>query len=543
MTTSTLSYELQKTIRLLPGYDPFAQAGDCTFNEEAAGWAIGFVQECCTHVKGEKAGTPLLLEPWQQAIFANLYGWYRPDGLRRYREGFIFIARGNSKTTMAAAIVCCGLYVEDEPGAEIYSSAAEREQARLCFEIVTGMIRNERYMAERANLYKYSIVVGDKSYKAISAEAGSKHGYNAQLVVNDELHAHRTPELTEVLQTGTGKRRQPLVVHLTTSDYEREGSICNRKHDYASKVRDGVIDDPAFLPVIYEAAKDDDWTDPKVWAKANPNLGISVPEQYLVRECEKAKDDPAYENTFKRLHLNIRTAAFSRWITSEAWDACRQEMGIVQFAGQKCWCGLDLASTQDFTACVVAFRTDDGAAVFPYFWVPEETARKREQSARIPYSVWARDGHLNLTPGRITDYDIVRSDINAVVKTHKLNVQEIAADQLFQGLDICRRLADEDGYLVFAHGMGILGLALPTKETKRLILGGQLQHDGNPILRWMMSNVVVQTDAAGNEKPARDKCTDKIDGVVAMIMATGRAVLDEQTGSIYDTQDVKEISW
>jgi phage terminase large subunit-like protein len=268
VATDVISLDLQRTIRLLPGYDPFAQAGDCWFDEEAARHHIEFVEACCTHVKGELAGKPLLLEPWQKAIFANLYGWKRPDGTRRYRECLVFIPRGNGKTILAAALVCDGLYLEEEPGAELYSSAAESDQARLCFGVVTGMIRNEPEMERRAELFKYSIVVGDKSYKALTAQAGSKHGFNVQLLVNDELHAHKTPELTEVLMTGTGKRRQPLVVHLTTSDYEREGSICNEKHDYATKVRDGLIEDPAFLPVIYEATKEDDWTDPKVWCLA-----------------------------------------------------------------------------------------------------------------------------------------------------------------------------------------------------------------------------------------------------------------------------------
>ncbi len=542
MSTDVLSYDLAKTIRLIPGYDPFDQAGDCWFDEETAQDAIDFVQECCTHVKGDLAGTALLLEPWQKAVFANLFGWKRPDGTRRYREALIFIPRKNSKTTMAAAIVLLMLYTDGEKGAELYSAAAESDQARLCFEVVQGMIRNEPELTRRAALLKYSTVVGGSSYKAISAEAGTKHGFNIHCVVNDELHAHKTPELTEVLMTGTGSRSQPMVVHLSTSDYEREGSICNDKNDYATKVRDGLIEDPSFLPVIYEASKDDDWTDPKTWAKANPNLGISISEDYIARECKRAQDDPGYENTFKRLHLNIRTEAACRWITTQAWDNCKTEgLRIEDFAGHQCWCGLDLASTDDFTAFVVAFYDGDEVIVFPYFWVPEETARKREIERRIPYSVWARQGHLTLTSGRTTAYRDIRYDINNIISENRLAVEEIAADVLFQGLAIAQDLTEEDGLPVIEHRQGFLSMATPTKVTKEAILSGTLRHAGHPVLRWMLSNTVVVSDAAANEKPAKDKSEGKIDGTVAMIMGVGRALGGDETSSMYESMEVRTV--
>lgn len=490
-----------------------------------------------------------MLEDWQKAVFANLFGWKQKDGRRRYREALIFIARKNSKTTMAAAIILLMLFVDGEKGAELYSAAAESDQARLCFEVVQGMIRNEPELEKRCRLLKYSVVfLNDKgqpesSYKAISAEAGTKHGFNIHCVVNDELHAHKTPELTEVLMTGTGSRRQPLVVHLTTSDYEREGSICNDKHDYATKVRDGIIVDAAFLPVIYEASKDDDWTLRETWAKANPNMGISISEEYLARECKRARDDPAYENTFKRLHLNIRTEAACRWLTTLAWDNCQVDgLRIEDYAGCECFCGLDLSASEDFTAFVPTFPEDDGGiAVFPFFWVPEETARKREIERKIPYSVWERAGLLKLTPGTVVDYDVVRADIVKLIDKHRLRVVEIALDRLFQGVDVERHLDQDDGLPVFAHAQGILGMALPTKLTKEAIIGRTLKHDGNAILRWMIANTVVDIDAAGNEKPTKKKSADKIDGVVAMIMGCGRALGGDEHGSMYDTMGVRTV--
>ena len=584
MATDILSFDLQKTIRLIPGYDPFAQAGDCVFREDLATHAIGFIEDCCTHVKGPLGGQPLLLSPWEKAIFGNLWGWYRPNGTRRYREAFIFVPRGNAKTTMAAAAINIELYLSNEPGAELYSAASERDQARLCFEIVTGMIRNEPLMEELAQVYKYSVVVGDKSYKALSAEAGSKHGFNVQLLVNDELHAHKTPELTETLMTGMGKRSQPLAIHLTTSDYEREGSICNQKYDYACRVRDNGGDpqkpgyDPAFLPVIYEASKEDDWTDPAVWAKANPGLGVSVPLEYIERECKRAQEDPSYENTFKRLHLNIRTQAVSAWLKSGKWDACcDKSVTIADFAGKECWLAVDTAASEDFNAAVFVFRDDDfdwspkedpivaahkasarlnlpadttdseaeeeeivvdpsaRVAIFPYFWVPRETAESRERQHRIPYSVWEASGHLTLSDDPVIGASLLRTDIRAIIDEHKLHVVEMPVDRAFQGLDLILGLVEE-GLEAYAHGQGSLGMIGPTKQTKNLILSRKLRHAGHPVMDWMMNNVVVHP-GDNKEYPMRDKSKDKIDGPVAMIMGVGRAVMKPaKKQSIYETR-------
>lgn len=538
MSTEVLSYDLQKTIRLLPGYDPYAQAGDCRFDEETAAHVIEFVETCCTHVKGKLAGKPLKLEPWQKAIFANLYGWKRPDDTRRYREALVFIPRGNSKTTMAAAIICIGLFLDHEPGSELYSAAAERDQARLCFEVVTGMIRNEPEMESRAQLYKYSIVVEDRAYKALSAASGSKHGFNIQYLVNDELHAHTTPELTEVLMTGMGKRRQPLVAHLSTSDYEREGSICNDKHDYGCKVRDGLIEDPAFLPVVYEASKEDDWTDPKVWASANPNLGVSVPLDYLERECRRAKDDPAFENTFKRLHLNIRTEQAERLLPIEKWDACKGT--LPDLAGKPCWAGLDLGATSDFTAFVAVFPLDDERfAVTPIFWIPESTARKRRERLGAIYQLWERAGVLRITPGDEADYGRIEADIAKFAEEHGL--QEIAADRLFQGAQIIQNLRDDHGIPVMEHGQGFISMAVPTRQFLEHVGNRLVVHDGNPVLRWMVANLTGKQDEAGNWKPDKKRSGDKIDGVVGLIMGLGRAIAEggESGASFYEDEGVE----
>ena len=535
MATDTLSYDLQKTIRLLPGYDPFAQAGDCWFDEDAARMVLAFVQECCTHVKGELAGQTIRLEPWQQSLFANLYGWKRLDGTRRYREAMVFVPRKNSKTTMAACIVNIGLFLEDEPGAELYSAAAEREQARLCFEIVTGMIRNEPEMERRAELYKYSIVVGDTSYKALSAEAGSKHGFNVQLVVNDELHAHKTAALTEVLMTGQGSRRQPLTVHLTTSDYEREGSICNQKHDYACRVRDGVIDDPSFLPVIYEATREDDWTDPVVWRKANPNLAVSISEEYLAHECGRAKNDPAYENTFKRLHFNIRTEHAFRLIQMDQWDACNAAPEIPD--GAACCAGLDLASTTDMAALVLCHHDGERYHLLPFFWAPEAQVRELESRGRREYANWVRAGMLTATPGNSIDYQAIRAKLKDLATQYKIT--EVAYDP-WNATQLAGELGSTDGLPMVEHRQGTVSMNEPMKLLIAQVLDGKINHGGHPVLRWNASNLAARADTSGNMRPDKAASTGKIDGMVAAVMAMGRAsVAPAPRESFYENHGVE----
>ena len=387
------SVDWDQVLRLIPGYDPFVTAGACAFDTEAADTAVGFFHDCITHVKGELAGEPLILAAWQQAVVGHLFGWKRSDGTRRYREALVFVPRKNGKTLLASGLALYALFCDGEPGAEIYAAAADREQARLLWDVSRRQIQTEPALYSACRLYQHSIVIESmgSSFKAISADATTKHGFSSHFVVMDELHAQRDSELVDVLLTSMGARRQPLMVYLTTSDFERP-SVCNEKYEYATKVRDGIIEDPSFLPVIYEAEQDADWTDPEVWEKANPNLGVSLSREYLERECRRAKESAAYINTFKRLHLNIRTQADVAWIEMDKWSACERELHPDDLEGRPCFAGLDLASTRDLTAFVLYFPDDDHA-VLPFFWVPREGALQRERRDRVPAS---REGRRDL---------------------------------------------------------------------------------------------------------------------------------------------------
>lgn len=538
VTSATLAEECRT---LIPGFDPWATAGDCTFDAEWAAHCVGFFPTCLAFVEGERAGTPFVLEPWQRAIVGNLFGWLRPDGSRRFRETLIYVARKNGKTMFCSGLILMAMMVDEEPGAQLFAAAADREQASLIFKDAARMIEAQPLLADRMRVFRgfKSIERPDTGavFKALSSESYTKHGLGPHIVIVDELHAHPNADLVEVLLTGTGARRQPIIVYITTADYDRD-SICNTKYDYACKVRDGIMPDSSFLPVIYEAAPDDDWTAPETWAKANPNLGVSVRLDYLERECLRAQQEPTYENTFKRLHLNIRTQQDIRWIPIEKWDACREHFTADDMAGRECWAGLDMSATTDLTAFVMVFPMDsegDRYRVLPYFWVPEDRARDRERKDRVPYVTWINRGLIRATPGNVVDYDRVRADIvGELAQTY--NIREIAIDR-WNSTQMQTQLMG-DGMEVVQFGQGFASMSAPTKEWEKLIVGRQLGHDGNPVLRWMMSNVAVTMDAAGNVKPDKGKATERIDGVVAGIMGLGRAMIRDRAGSVYESRGV-----
>lgn len=550
-----ISAKWRKLFKLIPGYDPVATAapGD-RFDEAAADSVIEFFVNALTHVKGELAGQPFMLEPHERAITGCIFGWKRRDGTRRYREVFYFVPRKNDKSTLAAGIVNYVLFCDGEPGAELYSTAADRDQAALVYAIAKGMVLNNPNLNACAKIYHTTKSIEFREtnsiYRAISAEANTKHGYNTHLSVNDELHAHKNAELIEVIQTSTGARRQPLIIHITTSDFEREGSVCNDKYDYARKVRDGVIKDRAFLPIIYEASIDDDWTDPKVWAKANPMLGKSVPLEYLQRECQRAKESPAYENTFKRLHLNIRTEQDVRWMPLEKWDkACglRDDETPVQWRGRmleelkgrSCFIGMDLSAKVDLTSVVQIFPPkDEGESwkLIPWFWLPEDKAREVERKAGITYREWERHGFIQFTEGNEVDLQAVRNKLNELHGAYP--VTEIGYDD-WLALEIGRQLREVDGFEMTPVRQGSKSLSDPMKSLDAMIGSGRIEHGGNPILRWNASCVAAKEDENGNIQPNKKKSSGKIDGIVATITGMARALPGtEKKESVYETRGV-----
>lgn len=503
---------------------PKSSSAPLWFDDAAADRAVRFFEVCLTHTKGEWAGQPFVLSDWQrERIVRPLFGWKRADGTRRYRTAYIQIPRKAGKSTLAAGIALYLLLADDEPGAEVYSAAADREQAAIVFEMARQMAEASPQIRRRVEPFKRALVVAStaSSYKVLSSEAYTKHGLSAHGIVVDEVHALPDRDLWDVLTTSTGARRQPLTVAITTAGYDRN-SLCYELYDYACKVRDGIVVDDQFLPVIYEAGADDDWRDPATWRKAHPGLGVSVKEEYFAGEAAKAAQMPSYENTFRRLLLNQWTEQDVRWLPMHEWDGCSTPLPDLR--GRHCYAGLDLASTTDIAALVLAFPVDGTVYVKPLFWVPRENMPKRARRDRVPYDVWHREGFIEATDGNVTDYDVIRRRINELAQEY--DIREIAVDR-WNATQLATQLTG-DGFNLIAFGQGYASMSGPAKELERRILGRELGHDGNPVLRWMASNVSVSTDPAGNLKPDKARSSEKIDGIVALCMALGRLSLAEE---------------
>jgi phage terminase large subunit-like protein len=494
------------------------------YNAAHADRVIRFVRSL-KHTKGEFAGKPFNLQPWQEEILRTLFGTLRADGTRQYRTCYVEIPRKNGKSEIAAAVALVLLFLDNEAGAEIYSAAADRDQAGIVFSVAAQMIRQEPALSSRVKIVDSTkrIVYGSSLYRVLSSEAGTKHGYNPSGIIFDELHAQPNRELWDVLTTGSGTRRQPLVFAITTAGYDR-ASICWEQHDYASKVARGLVPDDSFLPVIYAADLEDDWTDPKVWAKANPALGTFRRIDEMEAACEKAKRTPALENTFRRLYLDQWTSQATRFLSMHVWDASAGEVVADDLAGRECYAGLDLASTTDIAALVLVFPDRQGGFdVLPHFWIPEETLTERMRRQSVAFEAWVRAGLVEATPGNSIDYDTITARIRELGERYA--IREIAFDR-WNATQLAQKL-DGDGFTVVPFGQGYASMSGPTKDLLALVLAKKVRHGAHPVLRWMADNLQVTTDAAGNIKPDKGKSTEKIDGMVALIMALDRAVRNE----------------
>lgn len=504
-----------------------------SFSEARANRALKFISNL-THTKDKWAGKPFDPRPWQVEIIRELFGRMREDdpSRRSYRTCYIEIPRKNGKSEIAAALALYGLIGEGIQGAEVYSAAADRDQAALVFNVAAQMVRNDPVLASRLKIIdSQKRIVDHKTgsfYRAISAEAYSKHGFNASMVIYDELHAAPNRELWDVLSTSMGARSEPLMIAITTAGYDRH-SICWQQHEYASRVLAGHVD-PSFYPVIYAAPEDSDWTDEEVWKRANPALNDFRDIDDMRTLAHRAKENPADQNVFRRLYLNQWTEQSERWLDMAAWDDCFPEGAPdwkqlrERYRGKPCIGGLDLSSRTDLTALVLVFEDpDDGMALVPFFWVPQEGAAKRSRTDRVPYEQWIKDGLISATPGNVVDQGFIREDIHKLSKAYKL--KEIAFDP-WNATKLSVELQD-DGLQVVEMRQGFRSLSEPTKHLGALVTGRKLRHGGHPVLRWMASNMVVRQDPNGNLAPDKSKVTERIDGIVASIMGIGATLVNK----------------
>jgi len=501
------------------------------FDKEAASKAIGFIETFCTHTKGELAGTPLLLEDWQKKIIGDLFGWKQENGLRKYRTALIQLPRKNGKTTLAASIICYVLFSEKERGNELYAAAGDRGQANILFSIVSNMVIQNKELSSRAKVFRNSITNESKGnfFQAISSDSKTKHGYSAGCVIMDELHVQPNRDLYDTLLTSTGARIEPLFISITTAGYNKN-SIGWEVYNYAKQVQNKLIEDSSFYSAIYEADLEDDITDEEVWKKANPNYGISLRKEYMRRESQRAVDVPSYQNTFKRLMLNIWTDSQTAWIGAKEWELCEGEVDLQKLKNKECYLGLDLASTRDISALVLLFKEDEKFIIVPYFFIPEENAKKRSERDKVDYVTWIRDNHIIATNGDVTDYNFIKQKILDLGKEYL--IQSICYDR-FNASQLVIDLQHE-GVPMEPFGQGFVSMSAPSKQLEALILGQEIVHNGNPVLKWMIANTVMEEDAAGNIKASKKKSSEKIDGTVALVMALGSYMTEGGYNSIYD---------
>ena len=530
-------------LRKLKNYKPTKfKAKDSYYDKEYADFAVAFIESLC-HTKGTWAGKKFELIDWQEQIIRDLFGTLKPNGYRQFNTAFIEIPKKQGKSELAAAVALLLTCGDGEQRAEVYGCAADRQQASIVFEVAADMVRMCPALSKRVKILasqKRIIYIPTNSfYQVLSAEAYSKHGFNIHGVVFDELHTQPNRKLFDVMTKGSGDARmQPLYFLITTAGTDTH-SICYETHQKAKDILEGRKIDPTFYPVIYGADENDDWTDPKVWEKANPSLGITVGIDKVQTACESAKQNPSEENSFRQLRLNQWVKQAVRWMPMDKWDKCAFAVNEDDLRGRVCYGGLDLSSTTDITAFVLVFPPldeEDKYIILPYFWIPEDTLDLRVKRDHVPYDVWERQEYLQTTEGNVVHYGYIEKFIEQLGK--RFNIREIAFDR-WGAVQMVQNL-EGMGFTVVPFGQGFKDMSPPTKELMKLTLEQKIAHGGHPVLRWNMDNIFIRTDPAGNIKADKEKSTDKIDGAIATIMALDRAIRcgNDTSESVYSSRGI-----
>ena len=508
------------------------------YDKAKADRAVKFIENLC-HTKGKWAGTRFWLLPWQEQLIRDIFGIVKPDGNRQFRTAFVEICKKVGKSELAAAIALYILYADNEPSTEVYGAAADRQQASIVFDVARQMVEMSPALMKRSKLMsatKRIVNYGNAGfYQVLSAEVGSKHGFSISGLVFDEIHTQPNRQLYDVLTKYSSDARQnPLHFIITTAGNDRN-SIAFELHTKAIDILEGRRVDPTFYPVVYGLKDDEDWEDEANWYKVNPSLGYTVDIERLRDAYREAKQNPADEITFKWLRMNMWVSSTTSWIPDAIFMKGNEPIDMRLLEGRACYAGLDLSSTGDITALVLIFppsNLDEKYILVPYFWVPEETIPQRVKANSVPYDIWEKQGHLLATEGNVIHYDFIEKFICDLAE--KYHILEIAVDR-WNATHMIQNLEDA-GFTMVPFGQGFASMSTPTKEFYRLLMEGQIVHAGHPVLRWMAGNVVIETDASENIKVTKAKSKEKIDGIVASIMALDRCLRNqgEPQGSVYD---------
>lgn len=486
------------------------------FDRRAALRAIGFIERL-KHTKGEWAGSRFRLEPWQHFVLWNIFGWKNADGTRRFRYAYIEIARKNGKTALSAGVGLYMLFADGESRPEVYSAATVKDQAKICFADAVEIVRAtdlKHYLTPFRNSIVYEARGG--MMKPLSSDYGTHDGLNPSCGIIDEFHAHRDSGMFDVIKSAFGARRQPLMFIITTAGFNKSGA-CYAYRENVIKVLREVNEDDTLFGIIYTLDSNEEWDDPRMWIKSNPNLGVSLSADYLADQVRDARNRPEAVRNVMTKNLNLWVDAERTWILDDAWQKCVGTISPDELRGCACWGGLDLSNVSDITAYVLLFHEKDHFQLLPYFWIPEEKMLEKIRRENINYDRWVADGYVTVTPGNVIDYDFVKADI--LRRTAEYDLRSSAYDRWNASQTIID--LQNEGMTCNPFGQGYGSMSAPTREFEKLVLTGRIEHFGNPVLRWMLASTVVKSDPAGNIKPDKERSTQKIDGIVASIMALG----------------------
>lgn len=504
-----------------------------SLDRQAGERAIRFISSL-KQTKGIYAGKPLSLQPWQQFLIFNIFAWKRADGSRRFRKAYIEVARKNGKSTLAAGVGLCGLFVDKEPRAEIYSAATTKDQAKIVFEEAKEMVKSCT-LKNRIGVFRNSLSYDATGsyFKPLSADYDTLDGLNPHISIIDEYHAHPTSGVLDVLDSAAGSRRNPLMFIITTAGFYRNYP-CYAYRRNAINVLRGIAEDDSLFTLIYTLDEGDDWAEAATWAKANPNLDVSVARDYIEQQVHDALNRPEAQVNVMTKNLNVWTDSAATWILDSKWmESIDRE---TQLDHCRCWGGLDLSNVSDITALVLAFAENGKTQLLPFFWIPEETVQEKMRKENVDYQKWINEGFVRVTPGNVVDYAFIQKDIMNLGQ--KYDIQSIAYDRWNSSQTVID--LQNEGMVMHPFGQGYASMSTPTKAFEAGVLSRQITHDGNPVLRWMLSNVAIARDPSGNIKPDKSKSSQKIDGISAAIMALGEK-MSEFKEDVYAHRGIRTL--
>jgi phage terminase large subunit-like protein len=491
---------------------------------------------------GRFSGESFELHESQQFVLGSIYGWRNEDGTRRYRYAYIEIPRKNGKTTLLSGVGIQELMAEN--GAQVYSVATKEDQAKISWKMGQKMIEKSDHLRRRLTLRvkETRFELRDGSWRPLGSDSNTLDGLNPSCALFDELHAWPARDLWDVIDDGLGSRDQPLVLQITTAGYNKF-SICYEQRKHVCSIlegKDGYVDD-RYFGIIFTVDDPNDWGNENEWRKANPMLDVCKSMDFMRDQYRLAVQQVGKENAFKNKQLNIWTEAALRWLKMDRWDAGgAEEFDPSVLRGRTCYGGLDLARVSDLSSLQLYFPARDEsekAHVLSWFWCPDENIRERSRRDRVPYVQWANEGLITPTDGDTTDFRFIGAEILDLAKLY--DIQEIAYDRTFAG-ELIRDLTEE-GITMVPFGQGFISMGSPSAELERLVVSGKLLHNNHPILRWNAANAVTSTDPAGNIKPDKKKAQERIDGIVALIMAIGRASVHTPITSVYKTRGLLSV--